>query len=180
MIIIRRPENRDVHILYKLFEDTLIDAFERESIHMPDLLESEMEEKKAFLMEDLNTGGKARFFLIAEMDGVIAGTICIGASNPLIHEETNGALDKVLEIGTVFVHPDYQKRGIATLMVDSMLAVLLGRGEESFCLDSGYKIAQGIWIKRFGQPEFLNVNKWGEGNPHMIWHKRLSQTGLVF
>jgi len=58
---------------------------------------------------------------------------------------TNGKLKNMPEIGTVFVHPDYQKRGIARQMLQSIFDHLQNQGIEEVCFDSGYSIAQSIW-----------------------------------
>lgn len=58
-------------------------------------------------------------------------------------------------------------------LLNAMYVSLLARGEDSFCLDSGYKSAQAIWTRKIGKAEYVDKDKWGEGNPHMVWHKKL-------
>jgi hypothetical protein len=50
-----------------------------------------------------------------------------------------------------------------------MYLTLQNRGIEEFCLDSGYLSAQKIWRKKFGEPDYLLKDYWGEGYNHMIW-----------
>lgn len=47
------------------------------------------------------------------------------------------------------------------------------KGIEEFCFDSGYKSAQEIWIKIFGQPQYFFNDYWGEDAHHMIWRLRV-------
>lgn len=110
-----------------------------------DDLEEEIRYKKSLLQRQ----GKERFFLLVERDTQIIGTIEYGPASELIMELTNGAYRGIPEVGTVFVHPDHQGRGVGSLMVNAMLLILLGRGFETFCLDSGYARAQAVWKKRF-------------------------------
>lgn len=72
-----------------------------------------------------------------------------------------------------FVHPNYQNRGIGTMLLQKMLLTLENRRVPSFCLDSGYKQAQMIWQKKFGQPDFVLENYWGANSHHMIWKRTL-------
>lgn len=178
-IIIRRPKKSDVEELALLFKATVDEIFEREGIDEPKLQQGEIEEKLEFLNQDLNSDGSERYFLIAEVNGEIAGTIAIGPSNELIHDATHGALDDVLEIGTVYVHPKHQKKGIGMKLMNAMYIVLMARGVHEFCMDSGYKSAQSIWSRRVGQPEYIDKNRWGEGSHHMVWHKRIEDINIV-
>jgi len=172
-IQIRRPKVSDIETLKELFIATINEVFEREEIDEPDLKLDEIREKQTFLLEDLNSDGKDRYFLIALIDNEIVGTIAVGPSNELIHETTPGTLDSVPEIGTVYVHPNHQKKGIGMKLMSAMYITLIGRGVESFCLDSGYKSAQKIWTRNIGEPKYVNKDKWGPGNHHMVWHKSL-------
>lgn len=52
-----------------------------------------------------------------------------------------------------------------------MFLTLQNRGIEEFCLDGGYTYAQKIWKKKFGEPNCLLKNYWGEGCDHMIWRR---------
>ncbi len=172
-IEIRRPVGADVSELGALFDRVVKDVFHREQVDDAQLMQEEMREKRVFLMEDLNSGGEERFFLIAVHEGKIVGTICIGPSNPLIHEVAGQALRDVVEIGTVYVDPDYQSKGIGTKLLNAIYIVLLAKGHEAFCLDSGYKSAQAIWNRKIGKAEYIEPHKWGENHPHMVWYKHM-------
>ncbi len=175
---IRRPKKQDIEPLKILFDETIKEIFERENIQEPEMMEEEIKEKYTFLMEDLSSKGKDRYFLLATVDGKIVGTVAWGKSNRLITESTQGRYDDVLEIGTVYVHPKYQKMGIGMKMMQAMYITLLSKGETEFCLDSGYKSAQAIWTKTLGEPARIDENKWGENNHHMIWYKKLEDINI--
>ncbi len=88
--------------------------------------------------------GRVAIFLIAcdKKSNKVIGTIEYGQASELINICTNGALKGMFEIGTVFVLPGYQSRGIGTLLLNTMFLTFLGNGVQEFCLDSGYTNSQ--------------------------------------
>ncbi|MEH6980246.1 GNAT family N-acetyltransferase, partial [Bacillus pseudomycoides] len=103
-----------------------------------------------------------------------------GPSSKLINNCTDGALKDLYEIGTVFVLPNYQRRGIGNLLLNAIFLTLLDKGIKEFCLDSGYTNAQEIWKKKFGEPNFLLKDYWGEAYDHMIWRKCINDIPIIF
>ena len=169
-IEISRPKLEDTQLINEFFEIVLRDTFERNGIaELVDTLVEEIEEKRRCLNEDIESGGKNRYFLIAKEEDKIVGSIEYAPSNELIRSCTNGELKDLLEIGTVFVHPDYQKQGIGTRLIDVIFIDLEKNGVKEVCLDSGYKLAQKTWIKKFGNPEYHLKDYWGKDADHMIW-----------
>ncbi|MDN5390053.1 MULTISPECIES: GNAT family N-acetyltransferase [Bacillus] len=174
-IEIRRPQIDDVEELNQFFRIVVEDTFAKEGIS--DLLddqESEIESKRQYLKADLDSKGKSRHFFIASDQRLnkIIGTIEYGPASELIDICTDGALKDLYEVGTVFVHPDYQRHGIGTLLLSAMFLTFLNRGVKEFCLDSGYPGAQKIWKKKFGDPDYVLKDYWGKGYDHMIWRRR--------
>lgn len=51
--------------------------------------------------------------------------------------------------------------------------------KKEFCLDSGYTNAQKVWKKKFGEPDYLLKDYWGEGFDHMIWRGRTNDGVVV-
>ena len=172
---IRRPKINDIKQLNQFFSIVITDTFEKDGIgdKLADL-KAEIEVKETYIETDLDSNGDLRYFLIALDGDKIIGCIEYGPSSDLIRNYTNHAFDELVEVGTVFVHPDYQKNGIGNLLLKSMCLTLQGKGIEEFCLDSGYRNAQKIWIKKFGQPDYILKDYWGEGFDHMIWRIKIS------
>ena len=180
-IIIKRPKYKDVDELKKFFELIIVDTFIKEGVgHLKDDIRDEINSKIKYLNEDLESNGKKRYFLVAFLNDKIVGTIEYGKASELINKCTLGKLKAVVEIGTVFVHPNYQRKNIGNILLNSMFITLLSKGIEDFCLDSGYKIAQKIWIKKFGEPNYLLKDYWGKGYDHMIWYKNLNEIEIKF
>jgi GNAT superfamily N-acetyltransferase len=175
-IEIRRPRTEDIEELNQFFEVVITDTFAREGLAgLIDDIEAEIDSKKKFLQMDLDSNGEKRYFLIALAENKIIGTIEYGPASELIHECTNGNLGNLVEVGTVFVHPLYQRKGIGNKLLAEMIQTLKARGIVEFCLDSGYKNAQTIWKEKFGGPDYLLRDYWGQGQDHMIW--KLSTNG---
>lgn len=170
----RRPRNEDIKELNRFFRTVIADTFTREGIgdKLADL-EEEIKVKKTYLESDLESNGEKRFFLIA-LDGArIIGTVEYGPASDLIRRCTDNAFNDLIEVGTVFVDPDYQRKGIGNLLLDKMYLTLSIKGIEEFCLDSGYRSAQKIWKKKFGDPDYLLEDYWGGGYHHMIWRLKI-------
>ncbi|MGE8206991.1 GNAT family N-acetyltransferase [Heyndrickxia sp. NPDC080065] len=180
---IRRPRVEDIEELHQFFDIVIKDTFANERLsELADDIENEIESKKKYLKYDFESYGKERYFLIAfdKMGNKIIGTIEYGPASELIDKLTEGAMKDLHEIGTVFVHPDYQGRGIGRLLLNVMFLTLLNREIKEFCLDSGYSNAQKIWKKKFGEPDYFLQNYWSEGSHHMIWRRSINDMSIVF
>jgi GNAT superfamily N-acetyltransferase len=177
-IEICRPKFEDIELINEFFQIVIRDTFERNGISdLVDTIAEEIEYKRRCLNQDIESDGKNRCFLIAKEDDKIVGSIEYGPSNELIDSCTNGELKELFEIGTVFVHPDYQKKGIGSRLLNQIFKQLDKINIKEICFDSGYKSAQRIWIKKFGKPEYHLKNYWGEDADHMIW--RISMRNVI-
>ena len=169
-VVIRRPRIEDIKELTQFFRIVITDTFTLDGIgDKVDDMENEIEEKKSYLKTDFMSNGVKRYFLIALDGDKIIGSIEHGPVSELIRKCTDYALTELNEVGTVFVHPDYQRNGIGNLLLNIMYLTLKEKGIEEFCLDSGYRRAQEIWRKKFGAPDYLLTDYWDKEYHHMIW-----------
>lgn len=176
-VIIRRPRIDELDSIQGFFELVLKDTFEMNGISdLKELLEEEIQDKNRCIKQNFETNGVDRFFLLAEYGDKIIGSIEYGIANDLLNSCTNHELEGMLEIGTVFVHPEYQRQGVGPLMLYSLFQVLISHAVEEICFDSGYKTAQKIWCKKFGSPQYLLENYWGEGSHHMVWRLNVRES----
>lgn len=173
---IRRPRNEEIKQLNQFFRIVITDTFTKEGIgEKLEDIKAEIEVKEKYLESDFESNGERRYFLIALDGDKIIGSIECGPASDLIRNCTNNAFNELIEVGTVFVHPDYQRNGIGNLLLNSMYFTLQNKGVEEFCLDSGYINAQKIWQGKFGQPDYLLKDYWGEGYDHMIWRIKVRE-----
>lgn len=169
-LIIKRPRQEDIEPVMAFFALTLKDTFEKNGIAgLEDVYERIIAETRQELIKDIASGGKEKYFLIAMLFDEIVGLIAYGPSNMDINKCTDSELKDIIEIGPVFVRPDCQNKGVMTAMLEHIVNELYNKGIDEFCLDSGYRIAQGVWAKKFGQPQYVMKDYWGEGYDHMIW-----------
>ncbi|MCZ8542440.1 GNAT family N-acetyltransferase [Psychrobacillus psychrodurans] len=171
---IRRPRTEDMKEFNQFFRTVITDTFIKEGIgdKLQDI-EDEIEAKKTYLESDFVSDGEKRYFLIALDRDKIIGSIEYGPASELISNCTDNALKDLNEVGTVFVHPDFQSKGVGNLLLNKMYLTLQSKGIEEFCLDSGYISAQKIWKKKFGNPNYLLKDYWDEGFHHMIWRVKV-------
>ncbi|WP_026695604.1 GNAT family N-acetyltransferase [Peribacillus kribbensis] len=179
-VTIRRPEKKDEIVLHPFFKYVIEDTFQNEGLtHLKEDIRQEIKSKEKLLKLDLDSLGEDRFFLLAaNPKNHILGTVEFGPCSTLIAECTNGSYSRLVEIGTVLVHPDFQNKGIGRLLFNAILLTLQAKEIREFCLDSGYQNAQRIWTKWLGKPNYLLLDYWGENHPHMIW-KRPVNLGIL-
>ncbi|ABR47651.1 GCN5-related N-acetyltransferase [Alkaliphilus metalliredigens QYMF] len=180
-ISIHRPTAIDYEELTELFRVVITDTMEKEGLGGYDeQINSEVKEKKKFLEEDVESNGEERFFLVARYREKIVGTVAYGPCGEAIKNCSKGKYNHMGEIGTVFILPQYQDKGIGSLLLNSMYLALMGMNVEEFCLDSGYTKAKQIWCKKLGEPNIIKKNYWGEGYDHFIWHRKLKEITITF
>ncbi len=173
-IKIRRPKTEDIEGLKEFFKEVITHTFIKEGVgDRTEDINEEIKTKEKYLKSDLDSNGGERYFLIAFHDNKVIATIEYGTPNELINSCTKGSLKNIPEIGTVFVKPDFQGQGIGSLMIKKILIAIEEKGIMEFCLDSGYPTAQMIWLKKFGQADYILKDYWGEGMDHMIWIRAL-------
>lgn len=173
-MIIRRPIKEDLNELDAFFSLLVTNTFSREGLaEETKFIQEEIELKQKFIRLDLETGGRERYFLLALKGDQIVGTIEFGKASRLIDECTNGKMKDLIEIGTLFVHPDEEGKGIASLLLEAIFRHLKQKGFDSCCLDSGYTNAQKIWQHKFGEPSLVLKDYWGKGFDHMVWKLNL-------
>ncbi|MBX0355403.1 GNAT family N-acetyltransferase [Bacillus toyonensis] len=182
-VAIRRPNLDDLEELHLFFRIVITDTYKNEGLsQLLDDIENEINSKKQYLKDDFDSNGENRYFLLAidTNNDKMIGTIEIGPASTLITSCTGGVLKDLYEIGTVFILPEYQRKGIGSFLLHAMYLTLLSRGITEYCLDSGYKKAQSIWTKKFGEPSYVLKDYWGKSSDHMIWKKSLHDTPIIF
>ncbi len=168
---IHLPTEEDRAELHALFTEVIRSNFEREGLGadhpaVPDLIA----EKRILLNKVLSGDRQEGHFYVLRWAGKIVATIEWGPPGHLIRELSEGRYAETMEIGTVFILPTYQRRGIGKILLTLAEEDLKRCGHRSYVLDSGYGYAQVYWKQRLGEPAVIIPGYWGEDAPHMIWH----------
>jgi len=180
-VIIRRPKKQELDKIKEFFKLVLKDTLIVNGIsNVKGLLDEEINDKDFRINQDFNSNGKDRYFLFAEYDSKIIGSIEYGLTSELLNTGSNNELQYLYEIGTVFVLPKYQRQGVISLLFVCLFKKLEAIGEKEVCFDSGYKIAQQIWIKKFGNPAYYLKDYWGDDAHLMVWRINIKEAQKLF
>jgi len=165
----------DIKSVYTVFELSIADAFHKEGIEdcEEDII-IQVEEKKKLINSLLDNKESGLYFLVAKVDDNVIGTISFGPCGDAIKNSTNNELNSIGELGSLYILPDYQDKGVGTALINSMIKYIHGLGIKEFCLDSGYSGAQKRWTRKFGKPYKIAKDYWGEEADNMVWLCRVS------
>lgn len=169
-LVMSSPTRDDQDEINKLIEIVLNDNWVKNGLaEFEDGLIEEIQVKKAYLENFLSNGPDARTFIMAKLHGEIVGIAEFGPVNEIIESCGDETLNRLQEVGTVFVLPKYHRLGFGTKLMNAISERLVEIGETEFCIDSGYKTAIPIWTHKYGEPVYLLKDYWGPGGDHMVW-----------
>lgn len=127
-----------------------------------DDMQHEIEYKKRLLRTSLSALNSDLFFLMVKHNHNVVGTISYGPCGEAIRKCTNDELGHVGTLGSLYVLPGYQGQGVGSTLIRALMT-------RHFCLDSGFKIAQTKWLRKFGAPYTIAKDYWGKDGDHMVW-----------
>ncbi|CAH1207314.1 GNAT family N-acetyltransferase [Paenibacillus sp. JJ-223] len=172
-IVIQKLVPSDVEGAHQVFEASITRAFAQEGLgSLQDDIRHEIEQKKELLqaaLQQWNVPEANVFFLLAKHEGRVVGTISYGPCGEEIRICTDQRITEMGELGSLYILPEFQGRGIASKLIRALASELDRQGIRQFCLDSGYGIAQQKWRRKFGEPYAVAEDFWGEGVHHMVW-----------
>lgn len=174
-VIIERPKEADTLRVHEFFDIMIRSTFGANGLgDLKEIIQEEKTYKRSCLREYFESKGRVRYFLVAKLGDEIVGTIEYGPSNEIIRNSDEN-LSIIKEVGTVYVHPEYQGQGIGKQLLDAIGRSLIEHGHKECVMDSGYQSAQKVWTKKFGRPFLLLKDYWSNGGHHMIWKLRVEQ-----
>ena len=180
-IQIRRLKEEDIQQVLQFFRMVSIDTYERNNItNYEEAIEDELLTKGRYLQQDVDSNGRERHFLVAFDGDKVVGTIGLYIANHVAVKLTQGEVEGIYEVGTIYIAPDYQRLGIGKLLLKSMMFVLHARQIGKFCLDTGFATAQEVWLHILGEPTYLFEHHWGDGAHHMIWLRNTDDVKIEF
>lgn len=136
---VRRPKIEDIKPLHDFFKTVITDTFTKEGIgEKLNDIRDEIEGKKKNLESDFESNGEKRYFLIAVYGDKIIGSIEYGPVSNLIKICTNNVYKGLIEVGTVFVHPDFQRNGVGNLLLKAVYYTMQKKWDQ--------RILSRLWI----------------------------------
>ena len=180
-VSIKRPIFSEIEEIHSLFEKTIKQTFKSEELDDDHELITELiNDQKNLIDLDFKTDGKEVFFLVAETEGRIAGTTCHRPCSEVILECSQGKAKGMQEIGSVYILPEFQGKGLCKLLLNSMYITMKAKGFSEFWLDSGYTIARKVWKKLLGPPTIIMDDYWAPGAHHHLWLRALDDLDIRY
>lgn len=170
-LIIRPVLASDIDDLTVLFEQVIPHTYEKEGVgHLKDFIEEEIQSKKDMVRRSVSNEENYHFFLATFNDEVIA-CVSLTPANDIVVEALEVDIDHVLEIGSLFVKPNWQGARIGKALLNESLEALEKLNHTHYVLDSGYQHAQVVWQHLLGAPSKTLPDYWDKGVDHMIWYR---------
>lgn len=157
----------DKEAIRDLWKAVIEDAFKVDKMDQYHKTEDEL----TFKMEQLDQAfshQNAQYF-IAKIHDKVVGTIAYSTPpNRGILKRTNNALIDEMEIGSLYIKPNYQKQGLGKILLLFILKQLAQKNFEKVCFDSIIETSKQIWVRMFGEPTYQIESK-NHQFTHMIW-----------
>ena len=164
-------KDKDFEDAYEVFKITIPYAFGLCDLEEDEETKAMINEKKSMLKQSIRNNEP--MFFIAKYDNKVIGTISFGPCSEDIKRCTNNDIGDLGEIGSLFILPEYQNKGVGSILINYLIMYLKKQGISEFCLDSGYKKAQPKWIRKFGKPYVIVKDYWAPGVDNMVWKCRI-------
>ncbi len=166
---IRPIKKNDLNKLHDFFSLVISDISKKEGIWTESFVKDEVIMKTDLCKAALDNN-EDFYVLVIEKSNKIIGTISSSPCNLDIIKIVGNLAKGKTEIGSIYVHPNFQNQGVAKKLLNKMVNHLRRNAINSYYLDCGYSTSQLIWKYCFGKPTYLSKNYWGENNHHMVWH----------
>jgi GNAT superfamily N-acetyltransferase len=177
--IIERPKTNERQEIRALFDVVIKHTFALENaVDEVELMDELIADQQDLIDLDFKIDGQDCFFLVARLNGKIVGTICHRPCSDVIIDCAGKQAALMVEIGSMYILPQYQGKGIAKQLLNAMYETLAQKGIDEFWLDSGYTVAKKVWAKVFGEPSIIMKDYWGEGIDHHLWYRKLDEVLL--
>lgn len=115
----------DIPSVSNLFKVTIADAFEREGLgHLQADIRQEITAKIRKANDSLNPLETDVYFWVARADGIIIGTVSYAPCGEDIRNCTDNRLSAVGELGSLYVLPGNQGKGVGSALIDEVMGFL--------------------------------------------------------
>lgn len=183
-VTLRRPAKEDVPHIIEVFHKAISYAFRADGIaDRKDGITTEVEKQCACLQSDFDSNGRDMYYLIAETGHRIVGTIAYRAEVPeddFVRKNLTADLTGIPEITSAYVLPDFQGKGIGSLLFNAILLVLTVKQVRGICMDGGYQKSIRFWTRKIGAPDTVLEDYWGEGLHHVFWYRDMKSINVQY
>lgn len=110
-------------------------------------------------------------YYVATQDTQVVGMIAyLDPSEPvqIVAKQLQIPIDQIREIIAVYVHPDFQRKGVGSELLTHMGNVLRDKKIPYFALSTGYLRGKNFWRKKLGN-ETQILQTYYEGHPCHVW-----------
>jgi len=158
--------------LSTLFRESIEDTCQKNHIFDRSIVEAEVAEKISKLERYLHcpVDGEAMLCVLAQGRPVAVGGYFPCAGDILAHGDATTA---DVEIGSLYVAPLSQGRGIGRLVFEELKGQIRATGRHQAFLDSGYPSSQSYWRKQLGEPHRDTESPFGPAFRYQIWRVEL-------
>lgn len=153
--------------LHDFFTMTLTHTFSNNGISDDEDLQVEINKKMAYVKAYFEY--HEDYFMVAKDGDLLVGIIGFYQPNAIIKSLLGDSVDGIKEMGSLYVHPDYQNQGIGSTLIEKMIQYLKAQGIRQYCFDCGYNKSIQTWTRKFGEPTYFYKDHWDIGNHHAIW-----------
>jgi GNAT superfamily N-acetyltransferase len=168
-IILIEPDTTLLPEIINLFTDSIANTFKLNGIKDLAELQYEISEKSERVRNYIESKSNDEFFIVAKLDKYIAGIAGVFPVSDTIIKNYPTLSKNDIEIGSVYIKPEYQRQGITRILLKRLLNELWERKIYKFYLDCGYSTSQVYWKRVFGNPVKTFPNYFGKDESYMIW-----------
>ncbi|TDM17675.1 N-acetyltransferase [Macrococcoides caseolyticum] len=174
MISYEQLQYKDINQLKDYFKHVISHTFLNNGVDDDEDLNNEINKKMTYINHYFN--GSDDMFMVAKDGDAVVGIIGFYTPNQMIQELVGDKVDGLKEMGTLYIHPDYQSRGIGSQLIVLLTQFMKEQDIVSYCFDCGYKKAMATWTRKFGQPTYFFKDYWDVGDHYAVWVVDIKET----
>ena len=164
-----KPEVSDIPDIKKLLQITFMDTFQINNVSSIFDINEEIQSKIMNARKDIIEHNNKYYFLIAKAESKAIGICAYFPVSEIIRNCIDKANKDDLEIGCMYIYPEYQKMGIGKKLFDMIITKMKENGIKHYYLSSGFESSQKYWKEKLGDPIHIIENIWGMGKHEAIW-----------